>query len=410
MFQAYYKAHKDQFPLISSLDKREFAFLSWRGHGMLRHLGYQGRDNLLKELMLNAPRHSYRSAAYYNIPNANSMDKKGFIDCDFVADIDADHIPTKCRGEHNYAICKSCNLHIKGDKPEKCPECESTKFNKIIWICDECLDVSKQQVFHFIDNFMTKDFAIPLDDMHILFSGHRGYHIHIQTDIFRSLDQDARREITDYVTGEGFSFNTWRFKKVQNVMQGFHVDQPGWPGKIAREFQMVLNGGENRIRQVFKDQPNPLIKLLVEERKFVLNALERKRKSWQIKRFTAKNWEKVFYTLRDRIKADIDVVVSIDLHRLIRLEGSLHGKSGFRVMSVDYDDLKDYNPFNDACAFPYIAENTIKVKISTPICPKISINDIDYGPFEYGEKVTLPINVAMFLLCKEVATIDVSRN
>ena len=37
--------------------------------------------------------------------------------------------------------------------------------------------------------------------MHVFFSGHRGYHVHIENEAVRSLDAMARKEIVDYVTG-----------------------------------------------------------------------------------------------------------------------------------------------------------------------------------------------------------------
>ncbi len=34
-------------------------------------------------------------------------------------------------------------------------------------------------------------------------------------------------------------------------MQGFLIDQPGWPGKIAREFQDILSKGPQAITESF---------------------------------------------------------------------------------------------------------------------------------------------------------------
>ena len=376
---------------------------------MIRHMQFPSNKYLVRHLISTAPRHSYHSATYYERPGAETMDQKGYIACDFVVDIDADHIPTSCRKNHDYAICKACGTVSHDEKPLNCSECEGTKFDKVSWICDECLDVSKKQVFNLVENFLLPEFSIPMEDINLYFSGHRGYHVHLKTKAFLDLDQDARREISDYVTGEGFSFKIWNYRKIQNNMMGFSIEDPSWAGKIAKELYNILIQGEPRIREVFE---NPiygkklnamLINSLISNRQYLVNQISNKRKIWQVAGLSDKTWIRIFEILRDRIKADIDVVVSIDLHRLIRLEGSLHGKTGFRVMKIEYDDLKDFDPLKDALAFPDNQENTLDIEITAPISPKIRIGITNYGPYNQGEKLKLPLNAALFLMCKDVA-------
>ncbi len=376
---------------------------------MVRHIQFPSNKYLVRHLVTTAPRHSYHSATYYERPGAETMDQKGYIQCDFVVDIDADHIPTNCRQNHDYAICKVCGEIFQGEKPLKCSKCEGTKFDKISWICDECLDVSKKQVFNLVENFLLGDFSIPLEDIHLYFSGHRGYHVHLKTKAFLDLDQDARREISDYVTGEGFSFKIWNFRKIQNSMTGFSNEDPGWSGKITKELYNILIQGEPRIREVFenpiygKKLNSAVLNIFISNRQYLIEQISKKSRAWQVAGISDKSWIRVFEILRDRIKADIDVVVSIDLHRLIRLEGSLHGKTGFRVMKIKYEDLKDFDPLKDALSFPDNPENTLDIEITAPISPKIRIGSNNYGPYNQGEKLKLPINAALFLLCKDVA-------
>ena len=47
------------------------------------------------------------------------------------------------------------------------------------------------------------DFGFSLNELHVFFSGHRGYHVHVEDEAVRSLDAMARKEIVDYVTGLG---------------------------------------------------------------------------------------------------------------------------------------------------------------------------------------------------------------
>lgn len=409
LFQAYYRNHHSAFEEISDLPHRELAFLYWNRPGMSRHLSFPNVRLLTKYVIQSPPRHAYHSATYYENPAAGKMDQKGFLGCDLVFDIDSDHIPTPCRLEHNYVICKKCQEVIMGEKPEQCPACGHTKFTKIVWICDECLNVSKQQVFHLLDHFLFKEFAISEDDVKIFFSGHRGYHVHISSPQFRALDQDARREVADYLTGTGFSFRGWNYEAVQNNWHGFHMNQFGWPGKIARQFYEILDQGETAIEHSFKfpryGKPlsSQVIGRLIDERKFLLDKLLHYDTSWGISKIGKNSWIRLFEILRDHIKADIDVVVSIDLHRLIRLNGSLHGKTGFKVMPVEYEDLKEFDPLQEALSFPQNQDNQLPVQISVPKVPSFRIGDTIYGSYIKGEKIKLPLNAALFLLCKDVA-------
>lgn len=376
---------------------------------MSRHLSFPNSKLLSKYLIQTPPRHAYHSATYYENPAAGKMDQKGFLGCDLVFDIDSDHIPTPCRLNHNYVICKKCQEVIMGEKPEQCPACGHTKFTKIVWICDECLDVSKQQVFNLLDHFLFKEFAISPEDVKIFFSGHRGYHVHISSAHFRSLDQDARREIADYLTGTGFSFRSWNYEAVQKNWHGFQMNQKGWPGKIAREFYRILNQGEDFIEQTFKHPRygkslnQMVINRIIENRQFLLEKLRMNDSSWGVAKIGKNSWIRIFEILRDIIKADIDVVVSIDIHRLIRLNGSLHGKTGFRVMPVPFDQLKDFDPLHAALSFPHNQDNLLPIQIIVPKVPSFRIGDDMYGTYVKGEKIKLPLNAALFLLCKDVA-------
>jgi DNA primase small subunit len=88
---------------------------------------------------------------------------------------------------------------------------------------------------------------------------------------------------------------------------------------------------------------------------------------------------------------------------VIRLIGSINGKTGFNVTPLTRDELDDFNPFADAIVFN---EGELKVRvISGPIpIQKFRIDDTSYGPY-LDEEIELPMAAAMFLLCKEVATI-----
>ncbi len=52
---------------------------------------------------------------------------------------------------------------------------------------------------------LENDFGFSSDELHVFFSGHRGYHVHVEDEAVRSLDAMARKEIVDYVMGLGLA-------------------------------------------------------------------------------------------------------------------------------------------------------------------------------------------------------------
>ncbi len=59
----------------------------------------------------------------------------------------------------------------------------------------------KYSNFRYLEN----DFGFSQNELRVFFSGHRGYHLHIENEAVRSLDAMARKEIVDYVTGLGLA-------------------------------------------------------------------------------------------------------------------------------------------------------------------------------------------------------------
>ena len=92
-----------------------------------------------------------------------------------------------------------------------------------------------------------------------------------------------------------------------------------------------------------------------------------------------------------------------DIGRVIRLIGSLNGKTGFSVRPLTRDEIVQFDPFRDALA---ITKGNLKVRFDSVLTiPKIRIGDDTHGPF-HKESVELPMEVAIFMLCKGVATIE----
>jgi len=105
----------------------------------------------------------------------------------------------------------------------------------------------------------------------------------------------------------------------------------------------------------------------------------------------------------------LDEPVSIDIHRLIRYPGSLHGKTGFKVQEISLKELEDFNPLDEAnekldpIIFTSKKNLTRKLEITENAIPMTKIKGVEYGPYSKGEQIEVPHHVAVLLLCKEVA-------
>ena len=84
------------------------------------------------------------------------------------------------------------------------------------------------------------------------------------------------------------------------------------------------------------------------------------------------------------------------MHRLIRLEGSLHGKTGFRKTKVS-GSLESFDPLKEAIAF-----NRGEVRVRVKEAPEFRVGDSIYGPYS-DEEVELPTAAAVLLICKGLA-------
>ncbi len=227
------------FPLIDKIQHREFAFLFWDKDYMVRHRGFSNPQLFLSELKGVAPRHVYLSAALYNSPADKIMSSKGWIGCDFVVDIDSDHMDLSCQKNHDLYICIECD-YVSKDNITKCPKCESL-IRKQLWLCDECLQASKNEVIKLVDDFLP-DFGFIKDNIKLNFSGHRGYHIHLREEFIRAMNSEERRQIVDYMTATNFEPDDYfMYKQSIGSFIGSTIDEPGWKGRLANNFLKILN-------------------------------------------------------------------------------------------------------------------------------------------------------------------------
>ena len=105
-------------------------------------------------------------------------------------------------------------------------------------------------------------------------------------------------------------------------------------------------------------------------------------------------WMKMAEYVRESQSAKIDTVVTTDIHRLIRMNGTLHGKTGLKKVEFPAKDLEVFDPFSGAVAFKKGEE---KVLVSD--APEFKLGGENLGPYK-NETVELPVAAAVMLICK----------
>ncbi|MFW9940046.1 MAG: DNA primase small subunit domain-containing protein [Candidatus Thorarchaeota archaeon] len=415
LFKAYYNEKGSEIPPISSYERREFGYIPWEKKVfMKRHMSFKSQDRLIKHLINEGPRHIYSSGALYTQPENQDMESKGYQGCDFIIDIDVDHFYTPCKEEHDFWYCKECGKSGFG-MVQKCPQCKKLKIKTLSWICDRCLETAKMEIIKLIYDFLIPDFGIDISQMRIAFSGHRGYHLKIENDQIRNLSSSERREIADYVSGENISLEILGLQERSGTFYCFSGNTYGWAKKIISKINEILKKPNSEIQKILseKEQFNfseNYIKSFLNSKQDFIDRI-RANKNFilpSIEGFAMTNWKKFFTGIVHEVGVEIDTPVTIDIHRLIRYPGSLHGKTGFKVQELFPDELDNFNPLDevneklDPIVFTS-EKQTTKLEILENEVPVTKIKGINYGPYKKGEIIEVPHHIAVFLLCKEVA-------
>lgn len=319
-FGDYYRTLDVTYP--PETYSREFAFIPWTDSDktiMARHRSNHsigGVDNFLKR---NPPKHMYYSAARYENPDQKGgMSKKGWNGADLIFDLDADHFPTA--------------------------QTESTK--------QDLLKKAKDKLQQLI-NLMQSDFGF--NDMFIVFSGNRGYHLHIRDESIRNIESKQREEIADYVTANGLEIPSLIRPNYERGSNKREIKtEGGWGKHLFNEF---LEWGRQIAEKPVKEAINELTRYdqIGEKRAeniyntFTANHTSLEKGNMEIGGVGMRILFKQFANDKiEHLTVPIDVPVTTDTHRLIRFPGSLHGKTGLITKPVDQENLSTFSPLDDA--------------------------------------------------------------
>ena len=389
LLKAFRKYYKDD-PIImpSRFGRREFGFMFFDRNFVQRHMGFSRPADINKFMVTQVPSHSYYSTAYYRKPDAPTMEEKIWLGADLIFDLDADHL-------------------VGADKMSY----------------SEMLDQIKKEMINLVDSFLLGDLGFSDDQVSIVFSGGRGYHAHIEVNNVLGLGTHERREIVDYVTSNGLNID-WVFpffsyvtsKANVNGMEKANVsrirtippaDSGGWKLRMRNGLKDVVNDVcdmdpkdikkkypsiKSSATKSIENYQNDLRKsraLIFENNK--MSTLGKNTQEFLIKIMA----EDVAY----RLSGEVDEPVTADIKRLIRLPGSVHGKSGLRVMPLTRDELTDFDPLVSAVPSQYSDD---EVTITMRKDAEITIKE---QHFKLSGTEKVPEYAAVFLVGRKMADI-----
>jgi DNA primase small subunit len=391
-FTDYYRDPSTIIPEPILPAQREFAYLMFKERFMVRHRRFDSIKKFRLVLSETVPSDVYHSCAYYENPDFD-MDKKGWLGADLVFDIDADHIPTTCNKIHDEFHCVKCGFSGRGITPETCPACEASKFETRTWACELCIDSARTEAAKLLD-MLENDFGFSSNELHVFFSGHRGYHIHVENESVRSLDAMARKEIVDYVTGLGLAVldkeGSSEKRGKRSSSKKFNLHNFGWNRRLKVG---MVNFLLNATKEDFKNVGLRNAALIQNKDMIIKRAINEGR--WEsINGVSAQTWFKLAECVREAQSSKIDTVVTTDIHRLIRMNGTLHGKTGLKKIEFPAKDLQTFDPFVGAVAFK---KGEAKVLVSD--VPEFKLGGETLGPYK-NQIVELPSAAAVMLICK----------
>jgi DNA primase small subunit len=349
-------------------EAREWGYIPWT-HGpttMVRHQSLLELGDLDDFLRRERPRHVYFSAGRYDDPGADDMDAKGWRNSDLVFDIDADHLSGVDPQRDSYG---------------------------------EMLAAGKDELLNLV-NLLEADFGF--EELTVVFSGGRGYHVHVRDEGVRGLDRDERREIVDYIRGEGIDRDAIQRTEMGGTATRRVLEtEGGWGQRVHRELLALADELPELPEDDALDRLKEFDGIGDGRAKTILGAV-----SEDYEKLESGNIERGGQGIRELTKvmtrkvvaeesAAIDEPVTTDLRRLIRLPGSLHGGTGLEVTRIPRDAVDDFDPLSDPVPDTFEGHE-VTVEVTEP--GPVELNDESFT-LSAGD-VSVPEYVAVFLMAR----------
>lgn len=363
---------------------REWMFIPWGDKPPDRHRGFSDKSSLHNYLQTKSPHSCFHSTAYYADPSQRKMLDKDWKGADLIFDLDGDHLP--------------------GVSDRDFPS---------------MLELIQEQAWSLWSDYLSPEFGFDEKYLQVAFSGHRGFHLHLRDPSYLHLDSNARRQLVNYIRGEGINVNAvigngsggWRDRVLNGTDTIIHKLQhialkKDIGNRILGELDAVM---KQRIRSPDSTVKSFTKKKIVSLADQCLNdtKIERLKSDTSLTVFgeqqTAAFWELV--------KGDSAVVlggagetdenVTVDVKRVIRWIGSLHGKCGLRVTEfplerLDPDGSDPFDALSECVALGSTRSFDVELK-QDDVRARVLDCEIEGS---IGDVFTVPESLATFLTLK----------
>ncbi len=335
---------------VDSIGQREF------GVGIdkkinYRHKSFSTQREFQQFLSNETPRFVSHSVGRFEFPWVQPMEKKTLLSADLIFDLDS-----KPEEGHNPAFCHNCVDKTRGD------------------------------TIKLVEDFLLRDFGLSQSDLLIVFSGSKGFHVHVRAASVQQLSSASRRILVDYITGHELTVdNLVTNQRIGNRATTLHGPSESATSWKAEFLNSALGYLENPI-ELQKKKENYLKTHLAD----VVHLL--KNGNWD---FFHGSEEALPLILEKTIQTrgvQVDSPVTFDVHRLIRVPGTLHGDTGFLAKPLSMVSLSNFDATRDATAFKG------KTKITLPTQLALEFDNESFE-LSIGEN-EVPLSLAVLLTCR----------
>lgn len=320
----YYEAEFSLDPALSVIGTkdfhmREFGFQVVRNGDLrfVRNISFPTPEALFEYIQATTPLSIYVGAIYSEGPDyreQRSIHQVDWIRRELIFDIDLT----------DYDEVRFCGCRGKNEMCEHC------------W---ELVNVGAR----WIHETMVEDFGV--EGIKWDFSGRRGLHATILDYDFSTLDEEQRAAIVNYLTffkGEGKNVKyhppAKHHKEYNNRM--WHLLYQSFFKEVTVEQLIEIGFGQSRALQILNQRDRMGVSNeFLNRHVFVRQKLASITPSQQIP-----SKEEILETILFRWSPRLDSAVTVDLRRILRMPGSVHGDTGRVVRFIEPDEFDFFDP------------------------------------------------------------------
>lgn len=394
--KSYYKSIR----IVPNFDvsKKEFGVGTLGRKIAKRYITFSDERELNKYLRNEAPLYISYSVADWRYPKESDLDMKFFEGAELVFEFDDDEFIKYA--PNDIVVCgdryttvgellkkRLDPLFCKHGNPTIIPLPSEERWRAIVEKTKELVEI------------LTSDLGFDTDSITINYSGNRGIHVHVHTDLFDGLDHEKakkiRQEITEYITLHTFNADHVIFTQRDGEVHGPSPMLGGQLGRIVAELVEKLDTTRDpsSITRYISNQKYKARLIRYIHEVGVEHVVSNLLKGIYGPPELLPAWRDLLNGVSELVGIPIDVYTSIDVNRLIRLPNSVHGTTGLSAKIIPLDELDSFSPYKDAVVLPSRPNVTLRIEY----LPEIQLNGRTYGPYN-NEEVKLPFNVAAYLL------------